>query len=138
MFNWITKYFKEKVVDARAFMGVDWPGSHVDAYKRVPKPSKEKLIDEYKGFAYICSNYNARIVFSTPLKLYRKLNKNEKCRWKTKKIGLKQLQYLEKANRINLATGERIEEVINHPALQLLKKPNPQMSGLKFLSLIHI
>ena len=133
MFDWVQKIFKRKVVDARAFMGVDWPGAHVDAYRRVPKPNKEKLIDEYKGFAYICSNYNARIVFSTPLKLYRKLDQNEKCRWKTKNLSLKQQQYIEKANRINLGTGERIEEVVNHPALQLLKHPNPQMSGLKFL-----
>jgi HK97 family phage portal protein len=133
MFEWIKKYFKEKVVDARAFMGVDWPGAHIDSFRSVAKPNKERLIDEYKGFAYICSNYNARIVFSTPLKLYRRLDKGEKCRWKTRKLKQKQYNYLEKANRINLATGERIEEVINHPALQLLKHPNPQMSGLKFL-----
>ena len=132
MFDWITKHFRKKIVDSRAFLGVDWPGSHIDAFKRVAKPSKEKLVEEYKGFAYICANFNAEIVASKHLKLYRILNNKEKCRWKTKRLTQKQFKYLEKAARINLATGQRVEEVTNHPALNLLKDPNPWMTGQNF------
>ena len=141
MFEAITKFFKNsrnKVVDARAFLGVDWPGSYVDAFRSVPKPGKDKLISEYKGFAYICSNYNARVLTSNRLRLYRVLSKTEKCRWNTRNVSLKEANYLEKTGRISLANGQRLEEITQHPAITLLKRPNPQMSGLTFLEFTQL
>ena len=114
------------------------PGSYVDAYRRVPKPTKDKLINEYKGFAYVLRTIIARVCFSTPLKLYRKLGKGEKCRWHSKLLNLQQTQFVCKANRINLSSGERIEEVTRHPALNLIQRPNPQMTGMRLLENIQL
>jgi HK97 family phage portal protein len=137
LINWLkgllSRNARNKVVDARAFIGVDWPGSYVDAFRRVPRPNKDGLLKEYKGFAYVCSNYNARVVFSTGLKLYRRLEKGEKCRWKTSPLDFGTQKHVVKSNRINLATGERVEEVIDHPAIDLLRRPNPEMRGLRLL-----
>ena len=132
MFNWLTKFLtRKKVVDARAFLGVDWPGSFVDAFRRVAKPTKDALVKEYKGWAYICSNYNTGTVVATGLHLYRRLQRGEKCRWHTKTLTLPEVKHLVKTQKLNLASGERVEEILDHPALTLLSRPNPQMTGLE-------
>ena len=139
MLDWVKKFFvRQKIVDARAFLGVDWPGSFVDAFRRVPKPTKDSLIKEYKGWAYVCANYNARYVFGTKLKLFRRLQKGEKCRWNTRPLSLKETNYVCKAQRMSLGAGERLEEVSDHPALSLLRRPNPHMTGLRLLEFMQL
>jgi hypothetical protein len=65
MFEWIKSKFRKKSIDARALLGVDWGGSYADAFRRVPNPNKSALLEEYKSWAYVCANYNARVVYST-------------------------------------------------------------------------
>jgi len=134
MFGFMKKLFsREKAIDGRAFFGVDWPGGFVDAFRRVAKPSKDAMLKEYRGFAYICANYNARAVFSTKLRLLRRISKGEKSRWSMQFLNREQTAHICKSHNISLATGERIAEITNHNALSLLQNPNPHMSGFRLL-----
>jgi HK97 family phage portal protein len=86
------------------------------------------LIEAYKSWVYICASKNSNAVASAPLKLYvGKTSKETKILVKTIKIDRKKEERIRKQG--NLVPYHRkaveIEEVIEHPFLDMIKSVNP-------------
>lgn len=103
--------------------------NYIDIDKSKRAPSDSELINEYKRTAYACSNLNANAVAIAMdnVKLYVKTRKGErKARCLTKK--LTKYQYHKLCNNKAAAAYTKdfleIEEVVQHPVLDLLKKVN--------------
>ena len=104
---------------------------YYDGFRRKQIRSANLLIAEYKRLCYTCGNRNATGVTNTPLRLYlmtsngdgKTLLREEKELKKlttAQKIALKEHPNLKK----RLRTAIEIEEVIDHPLLELLQRAN--------------
>lgn len=103
-------------------------GGYVDAWRSKRNPTERNLANEYKRIAYACANINATAVANTPLKLYVKTDKGQrKARCLTKKISKSKADYLSSLPFLQkqLRSFVEVEEVVSHPALDLLDRVNP-------------
>lgn len=117
---------------------------YYDGYQTKRLPSQFTLATEYKRIAYYCSNMNANGVTCTPLRLYMKSTDNQKSVLRkgidlspvsdSKKSWLKEQTYLRKTL---ISPNLDIEEVVDHPLLDLLNKPN-QHSDFSFVDLFTL
>lgn len=118
--------------------GLDSVVSYRDAFRRKRNPSSAELVREYKRFIFTCANFNANSASCIPLRLYLRTNLNDEPTIlrkgydlspvsHQKKEYLSSLSYLNKA----LRSFVDIEEVVNHPILDLLHKVNdtPYLNG---------
>jgi len=97
---------------------------------RSKKPqTKEQFIEAFTSWVYICVKKNAQIVASVPLKLYvAKPQKGKKFYTvKTKAVSRERLKYLHKLSFLDsfLTKAEEVEEITEHPFLDLMKNVNP-------------
>jgi len=61
--------------------------SFSDAWKKIRKPQKRVLVDNFKRSAYTCAELNATGVAATPIRLFVSTNKNQRrTRWPTQPI----------------------------------------------------
>jgi HK97 family phage portal protein len=101
--------------------------SYYDAFRRKYTPTGHTLVREYKRVAFACANLNAAAVCDTPLKLYVKSGKSDKPTiLETKAISNKKIDYLSNVPYLEktLRSFVNIEEVVTHPALNVLEKAN--------------
>lgn len=100
-----------------------------EGLKQGNKPvSQSQAIQAYTSWVYICASLNAQSVASVPLKLYaKKTSKTQKFNVKTKAVHRKKKAKLfAKENlEIYLKDATDIEEVVEHPFLNLWANPNP-------------
>lgn len=86
------------------------------------------LVNAYTSWVYICATKNAEAVAAATIKLYvMKSSKSQKVLVKTKPV-MKQVrdQLIEKANLYNyVQKAVDVEEVLEHPILEVFKKVNP-------------
>jgi HK97 family phage portal protein len=116
-----------------ALTGSQWSGtSFTDAYHRNRAPTPNELMAELKGAAWTCASINASVCASFPPKLYVTTAAGQpapKCA--TAPIG----KALERRLRTAPASAARtkaalhIQEVMEHPLLDLLANPNGVHSG---------
>jgi HK97 family phage portal protein len=132
----------EKVIDSRALLGIDLPGSFADQWHKQKKPNRDQLLSEYKGIAYCCANLNAAKVTGTALRLYRKTSTTREKRaldWKTKSVDYARSNWLTNGiTKARVADGERLEELTNHPLCNLLDRPNKYLTWTDFAFLTEI
>lgn len=97
------------------------------------KNDPESLINAYKSWVYVASQRNAISVASTPLRLYVAKSSSKKLQTPTKKVNKKQLNFLIGEDKLiatnpqirqKIAGAVEIEEVIDHPFLDLMKSVN--------------
>ena len=114
-------------------------GPGVDAWRKQHRPTRRKLIDEYKNTVYACIQENTTLVMSATLRAYTKTKlgkqqtKHGKSLWPTKRIDYATAERLQTKANLRLADGEQLVEVVNHPLLTLLDKPNPYMPGKELI-----
>lgn len=95
-----------------------------------PTIDRKRLIDEFKSWAFICAGRNASAIASVPLRLYATRAVGEgKARRRAKTLSSAELLLL-KANpalafNARLKEAEDVEEIFEHPVLNLLKSVNP-------------
>ena len=98
----------------------------IGAWGKVRQPDVTNLINEYKRVVFACANINANAAAQVPIKLFVRTRKNESSKnikFATKRLTEKEILKLKGFNY----KGKRIEvidEVIDHPALQILEKVN--------------
>jgi HK97 family phage portal protein len=113
--------------------GNQWSGtSFIDSFKRERNPTPNELMAELKNTAFTCATINAAVCAAFPPKLYvatdPKTQSEARC--------LKQPLDSRTENRIrrnwasiskpgHLGHATRLEEVLDHPLLTLLRKVNP-------------
>jgi HK97 family phage portal protein len=100
----------------------------VDAYGRQPEPTATDLLAELKNTAWACASINAAVCASHPPQLYVATRPGEaapKCA--TKALAPEAAQALRTDPRLahKLRRAERIDEVADHPLLDLLQQVNP-------------
>ena len=106
----------------------------------------KKLLDHYKHWVYVCATKNANAIASNPLRLYVTTGYGEKqYRYlrkgrDTRKVDRKQMNYLKgKSNLTQILTkAVDVEEVIEHPFLDLMRTINPWHNGYDTLELLQI
>jgi HK97 family phage portal protein len=109
--------------------GSQWTGtSYIDSYKRSRNPTPNELMAELKGVAWACASINAAICANYPPRLYVITQHNQprpKCA--TRPIAAKTAQRLRTAKHLAARTksAATIEEVTDHPLLDLLAVPCP-------------
>jgi HK97 family phage portal protein len=139
----LTGWITPKAVPA-SLTGGQWSGtSFVDAYKRSRNPTPNELLEEVKGIAWSCISLNTGVCASYPPSLYvatasgqrrpkcgtRRLTKADQMRVQGRK-GLARIH----------KKAETIEEVTDHPLLDLLNHPTPagvSLSSYDLLELTH-
>jgi HK97 family phage portal protein len=97
----------------------------------IPAENFQQLIAAYKSWTYICASKNSNAVAAAPLRLYvGKQNKSTKVIVKTAKIDRKKEVLLRKQGNLISYTrkAEEIEEVLEHPFLEMIKKVNPLLN----------
>lgn len=104
-----------------------------------PDVSYRELVKRYSSWVYTCAEKNAISCAQIPLKLYAaKPTKKTKALFPTRKVESKQLAYLAKSpstqNYVRKAT--EIEEVVEHPFLELLKSVNEFTNQFDILELM--
>ncbi len=100
-----------------------------------------KLVNAYKSWIYICANKNATAVAESPLRLYvSKPSKESKVLTKSHKIDKTTIKRLtRKAGITNYITkAAEVEEIEEHPFLDMLKNVNPLINRFDLWELTQI
>ena len=104
--------------------GADSGGSFADAFSSQAAPTTAALVREFKGVVYACSVLNSQAVAAAQRRVYVTTSLGQrKSRWPTRKTL--------RSRRLAKARGsaDETEEMLDHPLVALLEKPNPYMSG---------
>jgi len=121
--------------------------SFFDGFNRKRIPDEETLLRQYKRVIYTCCNLNVSRVVSTPLRLFIKREQNNSKSLlrkgvETRSITRKQKDFLSSQNPLQKALKQfvDIEEVVVHPALDLLSKGNrlPFFNGQRLFELTQL
>jgi HK97 family phage portal protein len=110
-----------------------WRGSsYIDRYKRNREPTPTELMEELKGIAWSCASINASVCAAYPPSLYVRTGKSQPlARCATRPVQRNKLLVLQE----KLKTLDRIEEVADHPLLDLLNMPTPPEVSLNAFDL---
>lgn len=91
-----------------------------------------KGVDAFESWVYIAVNKNAIGVASTQLRLYVSNSKPQKeIPFATRKLSRKESSVIKSINANN-----DIEEVLEHPFIDVFNRPNPTMSGFEMMELL--
>lgn len=95
-----------------------------------PDVSQQNLVERYTSWVYVCSNLNATSVASTPLRLYasRSGSQRQARHWPTRQLSSRDTDSMKSASGLSdfahIKAAEEIEEILDHPALDLLRAVN--------------
>jgi HK97 family phage portal protein len=112
----------------QSLAGNQWTGTtFVDLYRQHRNPTPNELMAELKNTAWTCASMNAAVCASFPPKLYVTTKRGEarpKCL--TRAVSRKCLHRLQSDPRLEVHTraADNIEEVTQHPLLDLLAQVN--------------
>jgi HK97 family phage portal protein len=121
-------WFRRKAIP-QSLAGNQWTGTtFVDLYRQLRNPTPNELQAELKNTAWTCASLNAAVCASFPPKLYVTTRPGEarpKCL--TKGVSRKCLKRLQSDPHLEIHTrsAEHIQEVTQHPLLDLLARVNP-------------
>lgn len=102
-----------------------------DSEKKTYTPKELLLLNT--GWIATCNSKNAQTIASVPIKLYYKNSTGKELKWiKHKDITTKNIQFLKDTTKKDI-TNEIIE-IVEHPILDLLEKPNERMNWLDMVS----
>src|SRR3990167_2488569 len=111
----------------------DFPTTnYIDQFRRVRAPTIRELMDELKNTAWTCASINAAVCASNPPKLYVRTHDGQpKARCQKKA--------LHPTNPIQLAhKAQKVEEVLEHPLLELFKNVNPTHNSFDLWELTQL
>ena len=110
--------------------------SFIDSWQKQKAPTPENLLAEYERYGYVCANLNVTGMLNSKLRLYTNKNGNRKG----SPVDLVNRKRLVNNPRLklHLASQATIEEITEHPFLDLWQNPNPLQDSFDFLSLFGI
>lgn len=100
----------------------------IDINNKVRSPSAIELVRENLATAFTCANLNAQLIASTPLRLYVRKTKRKTKSWlmergETRPVSFKTAKWLQKTQTKMMSDATDVQEVTNHPLLDLLAHP---------------
>jgi len=121
------------LTDPSAWLGGPLWGEGVAGLGARKPRSKAEMVEQFTSWVYICSRANASAVAAVPLGLYVEANTaGQKWRTvKTKAVDKAKFRYLKSKQVVRpwMTKAEDIEEITEHPFLDLMKNVNPFMNG---------
>ena len=113
-----------------------------DAFRSRRAPAPAELVEAYKSIAYACAQINAGAVVRTPLRLYATTASGQATP-KGYRVGPGTPQSRERMRRLAtrpavqkyLTKAERVDEIADHPLLQVLVNPNPDFDQTSLIRL---
>lgn len=109
----------------------------VDSWNKQKEPSDRGLVKEYENVAYACANINATAVSTVPLRLYVRNRNGQQTRfWETRRLTNGQQKHIR--TKLRLTSGDNVEEVVEHPVLDLLCNPNAQLDFCQLLEITQL
>lgn len=110
---------------------------YLDAFRSKRAPTPSELVNAYKAVAFACININANAVTAVPLRLYCKTGRGEAAPrfWPSRRLNRIEQDWLMRRlykNRLTrgITSGkDHIEEICDHPFLDVLQTPNEHFDG---------
>ena len=99
-----------------------------DHYRRLREPTARELLDEMKNVAFACASINAAVCAAHPPRLYVKTRPGQakaKCLTKALTPGRQVLAAWHPVFKAHATGAALIEEVTEHPILDLFRQVNP-------------
>ena len=101
----------------------------------------EMMIKRYKGWVYACASRNARSVAQMSCRLYAITKRGQRLpRAQTRDVSPDHLIFLTNSAGPYIASllrqADKVQEITEHPFLELMKKPNPYQDGFELLELL--
>jgi len=106
-----------------------------------PDYSQRALVAKYTGWVYACANRNAIAAARIPLRLYAsKPTKNARSKFATCRVKDKQKAFMAESASLSryVRKGVDVEEVLEHPFLELMAKVNPFTNGFELLEFLFL
>ncbi|HVS34580.1 MAG TPA: phage portal protein [Gemmataceae bacterium] len=132
LFSRVAGWLRSKAVPP-ALTGAQWSGtSFIDAYRRNRAPTPNEILAELKNTAWTCASINAAVCASFPPRLYVTTMPNQarpKCLTKSPAPAVQRRLRAAPHLAARIKSAERIEEVTDHPILDLLAHANPVMNA---------
>jgi HK97 family phage portal protein len=101
-----------------------WRVIHSPWLQTVSAPTPRQLLESYADTAYYCANINARAVARSPLRLFVRTRPSElPTKHPTAEVSRKTLSELRRRAPRPLGDDEAVDEVLDHPLLDLLAEP---------------
>jgi len=108
----------------------------------LPTTNYDFLISSFKSWVYVCASKNAQSVAKAPLKLYiAKKSKKQKFIVKTKTISREEdlrLRSIAGLRSFTTKAIEGMEEVTEHPFLEMIKSVNPMINRFDLWELTEL
>lgn len=104
------------------------PAFFVDDFSLVRRPRPALLVHSFKRIAFVCASLNAYAFAQVPIRLFVKTSTGQKrARCRTRPVSEKEISYLRTIPSLQdkLKHFKDVEEVEEHPALDVLAKVNP-------------
>jgi len=120
--------------------------SYAQLFGEMEKAKAEQLLKHYRHWVYRAATLNANSVAAVPLRLYVQTNRGQKTYPNlrrgidTRAVDKKQLAHLATKSHIDLRLRKAvmIEEVIEHPVLDIMKQANQVYDGFELLELFEL
>lgn len=127
-FSAIRNWIHQKTMP-RALASSQWTGtSALDSFRKVRQPTPNELIQELKATAWTCASLNAQTCATYQPKLYVTTNSRQpaaKCPRKPIPGAALKTLTLRRDIAPRIANTDEIEQVTDHPILDLFKNVNP-------------
>lgn len=132
---------------------------YVDRYRKIRTPTPFDLINQYRNAPYVCANLNANGAVQCARKLYVQTRKGDaKPKVRTRRLSKSQEAWIRGETQIargvpaigavkagssvvgRISGDAEVEEVMDHPLLDLLAKPNPFFDGMSLnrMSILYL
>jgi HK97 family phage portal protein len=123
-------------------LAVPWSGNgSLDAFGRRRAPTSHELLAELKGTAWTCASLNASVCANHPPRLYVATHPGQPAaKALTRPLGRPEEERLraQKSLPPRQARARKIEEVLEHPLLDLLRQVNPIHNGFDLWELTQL
>lgn len=113
----------------------------LDAFHSKRPPLPHELVNAYKGVAHACVGLNAEGVVKVPLRLYARTGRGQKKpRRAWRPVGESQQRHLRTLPHLarTLSNSDDVQEIVDHPLLDALERPNPFFDRPTFLAYLTV
>ena len=139
--SWIVSKFAAAISAQLAEVGGWNVLQHQSGHTYHPETDQRSLVKKYQSWVYACSNKNAINCAQVPLRLYgARPSRTTKTLFPVRKLESEERSYLLKSPTISqyVRKAADVEEVIEHPFLNLLTQVNPFMNRFDLLEIMFL
>lgn len=102
----------------------------------IPEDDPEKLIKKIRGWSYTCITKNSQACAQVPLRLYKVKGTSISSKCKTADVELSRRKFLHTKLAERISGSDKIEEVTDHPILDLLRQVNPEQNAFELKEIL--